>query len=161
MNNSMTDIYLLFFLNLAQAQFKSSIEPSPWCLDKPVSVKKKQLECLRSTVQAKTLRQILNEVASGKRKAPSLNPSGQIDKREFLKLMPRPILVFQVSPSETAGYDVHFVFKNFLRHEFLAWFAPDGSDGFILDMLVDSGPEKKSARIRMKLRQKEFQRYWL
>jgi hypothetical protein len=159
----MTSIYLfcMIFLNLALAQYKSLDKPDPWCIDKSASLKRKQLECLRSTVETQTLRKILSAVASGERKAPPLNLNGQISKQKFLKLFSRPILVFQISFSETAGYDVYFVFKNFPNHEFFAWFAPDDNDEFTLDMLVDSGPEKESAQTRMKLRKKEFRRYWL
>jgi hypothetical protein len=149
----------MIFSSLAAAQFRSSNEPDPWCVDKPASVKQEQLQCLRSTIEAKTLREILSEVARGKRSAPPLNPNGQISKRKLLKLFPRSILVFQISPSETAGYDVQFVFKNFPHHEFLAWFAPDDNDGFTLQMIVDSGSEKESAKIRKcNCRKKNFNR---
>jgi hypothetical protein len=153
--------FLVIYCQQAQAQFKAQNEPDPWCVDQRGHAKIDQLQCLRATVEASALRQILTDTAKKKREPPPLNPNGEFTKWAFLKLFHRPILVFEVLLAEHGGYNVHFIFKNYPRHEFLAWFAPGDDDSFALQMIANLGSEKKSAKIRRYLQKNEFQSYWL
>ena len=56
---------------------------------------------------------------------------------------------------------VRFIFKDYPRDEFNAWFTFEDDESYKLEIVVDSGPPERDAKKIKRLHKKEFQVYWL
>jgi hypothetical protein len=158
--SAMTIIQLILILILLFGM-QSRANKDPWCVNHAQSLNKDQLRCLKSLTQTLKVRQFLTDVISGKVESVSLNTDGVISEKRFLEFFKQPILVFDVSYAKSGGYDVHFIFKNFSKHEFFTWLTYNDDESYKVEIVVDSGPEKESAKIRKSLQKKEFDQFWI
>ncbi len=164
--------FLTFLLSFANADTPMpKLGWQPHCIDQtirskhdpdsPVSIDNENLGCLKTAVEARLLRQIFDDVSRGKKPLPKINLMDFIGRKKFVKLLRRPILVFNISTGELAGYHVRFIFKDYPRDEFNAWFTFEDDESYKLEIVVDSGPPERDAKKIKRLHKKEFQVYWL
>ncbi len=92
---------------------------------------------------------------------PPINADGLISEKKFKKLFSQPILVFAIPESQSAGYDVHFIFKNYLKLEFSAWLTIDDDMSLQPKMIMVEDPDPHIRKIHKQLSKKEFEPYWL
>ena len=133
----------------------------PWCIERNASSDKKQLECLKSLDVSQTLKINFSELVKQRKTCPRCKAS-VIDGDKFFFLFHLSFMVVAVKlPSMGPGYDVHIIFRERPKEDFVAWMDYDAENKTYKLGLIDTmDPSKKMTSLIGELRAHEFDRFW-
>ena len=132
----------------------------PWCVDRQASIDKNQLRCLHSMDVSQAVRKAFNDLVQRKNACPSCKSTVTYEEK-FFSLLHLPFLVVAIDLGRQGGYEVYIIFKDSPPQQFVVQMNYVDTDHYSPSVISNMNRSQSTSALVKKLKQKEYDPYWI